>query len=183
MNSSRATWLRSPWFTALAFAALLTSLVLGTVFVVIDNRGADAVGVQDAMTDAQAAAAVVGSAKQIVNVAQLRDVTGGYAFMSCRNESEPPYQVALYMNFHLPQGDSTKYLHDVAAAMIANGWSNAPSAAENFGYKLTNNGVTSIFYRDPNDANFGNMRLYGECRVAADHRHDDPVWTEVTQLG
>jgi len=48
---------------------------------------------------------------------------------------------------------------------------------------LTRNGVTSTFYRDPNDANFGNMRLYGECRVAADHRHDDPVWTEVTQLG
>ena len=45
------------------------------------------------------------------------------------------------------------------------------------------NGVTSIFHRNPNDAGFGNMRLYGECRVSADHSHDNPVWTEVTQLG
>ena len=51
------------------------------------------------------------------------------------------------------------------------------------GYKLTKNGVTSIFHRNPNDAGFGNMRLYGECRVSADHSHDNPVWTEVTQLG
>ena len=71
----------------------------------------------------------------------------------------------------------------MAAAVTANGWSNAPALAEHFGYKLTGSGVTSTFYRNPNDANFGNMRLYGECRVAADHRHDDPVWTEVTQLG
>src|SRR5215213_5733576 len=183
MNSRRAQWPRSPWSPVLVVAALLTSLVLGTAFLVINNRAADAVDVRDGLTDAQASAEVVQSARQIVNVAQLREVTGGYAFVSCRNESEPPYQVALYMNFRLPQGDSIKYLHDVAAAVTANGWSNAPALAEHFGYKLTRNGVTSTFYRNPNDANFGNMRLYGECRVAADHRHDDPVWTEVTQLG
>jgi hypothetical protein len=183
MNSRTTAWLRSPWSVALVVAALLTSLVLGTAFLVIDNRGADAVGVRDSLTDAQATAAVVDSAKQIINVAQLRDVTGGYAFVSCQNESEPPYQVAMYMNFRLLQGDSVRYLHDVAAAMTANGWSDAPAVAEHFGYKLTRNGVTSTFYRNPNDANFGSMRLYGECRVGGDHRHDNPVWTEVTQLG
>jgi hypothetical protein len=167
----------------LLVAALLTSLVLGTAFLVINNRSVDASSVRDGLTDTQAAAEVVGSAKRIVKVAQLREATGGYAFVSCRNETEPPYQVALDMNFRLPQGDSSRYLHEVAAAMIADGWSNAPSLDENFGYKLTRNGVTSIFYRNPNDAGFGNMRLNGECRVSADHSHDNPVWTEVTQLG
>ena len=135
MNSRRAQWPRSPWSPVLVVAALLTSLVLGTAFLVINNRAADAVDVRDGLTDAQASAEVVQSARQIVNVAQLREVTGGYAFVSCRNESEPPYQVALYMNFRLPQGDSIKYLHDVAAAVTANGWSNAPALAEHFGYK------------------------------------------------
>jgi hypothetical protein len=183
MISTRADGLRSPWSMALLVAALMMSLVLGAALLVLNNRAADAAGDRGGLTDAQAAAQVVDSAKQIVRVAQLREVTGGYAFVSCRNASEPPYQVALYMNFPIPQGDSVKYLHDVATAMTANGWSIAPSTAEHFGYKLTRDGVTSIFHRNPNDANFGNMRLYGECRIVADHRHDNPVWTEVTQLG
>jgi hypothetical protein len=167
----------------LVVAALLISLVVGTAFLVINNRAAEGVGVRDGLTDAQATAVVVDSAKQIVTVARLREVAGGYAFVSCQGENEPPYQVALYMNFVLPQTDSAGYLHDVAAAMIANGWSDAPSSAEHFGYKLTKAGVTSIFYRNPDNVNLVNMRLYGECRVTADHRHDDPVWTEVRQLG
>lgn len=182
MNGGRADWLRSRWSMAMLVAALVMSLVLGVAFLVINDR-ADAVGVGDGLTDAQAAAEVVDSAKQIVSVAQLREAAAGYAFVSCRNENEPPYQVALYLNFRIPQDDSVKYLQDVSVAMVANGWSIAPSMAEHFGYKLTRNGVTSVFHRDPNDANAGNMRLYGECRNIADHRRDNPVWTEVTQLG
>ena len=168
---------------ALLVAALVLSLVLGAGFLVIDNRSGDMVGAQSDLTDAQAAAAVVDAAKQIVTVAQLGDVSGGYSFVSCRNVNEPPYQVAMYMNFRIPQSDSVKYLQAMSAAMVANGWSNAPSMAEHFGYKLTRNGVTAMFYRDPTDAAVGNMRLYGECRVATDHRNDNPVWMEVTQLG
>jgi hypothetical protein len=160
MNNRRADRLRSPWSMALLLAALVMSLVLGTAFLVINNRAADAVSDRGGLTDAQAAAQIVDSAKQIVRVTQLREVAGGYAFVSCRNTSEPPYQVALYMNFRLPQGDSVKYLHDVAAAMTANGWAIAPSTAEHFGYKLTRDGVTSIFHRNLNDANSGNMRLW-----------------------
>src|SRR4051794_38566137 len=99
MNSTRAAHLRSPWCTGLLVAALLTSLALGTAFLVINNRSVDASGVRDGLTDTQAAAEVIGSAKRIVKVAQLREATAGYAFVSCRNETEPPYQVALDMNF------------------------------------------------------------------------------------
>jgi hypothetical protein len=123
---------------------------------------------------------VLASARQIVSVAQLQDATGGRAFLSCKNESEPPYQAAVYMSFRLPQSNSVKYLHDVAASMAAHGWARAASMGEHFGQKLTKDGVTAIFYRSVNNINFATMRLYGECRNTADHRNDNPVWTEIT---
>jgi hypothetical protein len=136
------------------------------------------------MTDAQAAGQVLGSAKQIVGAAALRDATGGYTFASCNDESEPPYQAVLYLNFLLPQSNSITYLNDVAAAMAAHGWSPAATLGEHFGQKLTKDGVMAIFYRNDDTADFATMRLYGECRNTGDHRSDNPVWTEVTgQLG
>jgi hypothetical protein len=181
MNS----WLRSPRFAVLLLAALVTVLVVGASTLWLSTRGADRMQVHgEPMTDAQAAGQVVGSAKQIVRVAQLQDATGGYAFVSCESENEPPYQVAVYMNFRLPQSNSVKYLRDVAASMAAHGWARAPAMGEHFGQKLTRDGVTAIVYRDPNSADFATMRLYGECRNTADHRNDNPVWREVTdQLG
>jgi hypothetical protein len=169
----------------LLLAALVTALVVCAAVVSLRNLRADAVTLQGApMTDAQAAGQVLASAKQIVSVAQLQDVTGGYAFVSCKNENEPPYQAAIYMSFRLLQSNSVKYLRDVAASMVAHGWARAASMGEHFGQKLTKDGATAIFYRSENDANFATMRLYGECRNTADHRNDNPVWTEVTeQLG
>jgi hypothetical protein len=113
-------------------------------------------------------------------VAQLQEATGGHAFLSCKNESDPPYQAALYMNFRLPQTDSATYLRDVAAAMVAHGWADAPAMSKHFGEKLIKGGVTSILYRNVNDADFATMRLYGECRNKGDHRNDNPPWTDVT---
>ena len=134
------------------------------------------------MSDDQATAQVVDSAKQIVDVARLRGATGGYIFLSCKNEDDPPYQAAIYMNFRLPQTNSVKYLREIATAMRAHGWAEAPAMGEHFGKKLTKDGVTSIFYRNLDDTNFGTMRLYGECRNMADHRNDNPAWTELTDL-
>jgi hypothetical protein len=183
--NSRDGWLRSPRSVVLLLAALMTVLVVGAGFVMLRNLRADAVTLQGApMTDAQAAGQVVASARQIVSVAQLQDATGGYAFVSCKNENEPPYQAAIYMSFRLPQSNSVKYLRDVAASMAAYGWASAASMGEHLGQKLTKDGITAIFYRSLNDTNFATMRLYGECRNTADHRTDNPVWTEVTdQLG
>jgi hypothetical protein len=97
-------WLRTPRCLALLATAFVTSLVLGTGFLVTDDSGAGAVDVRGvALTDDEAAAQVVDSARQVVTAAQLRDVTGGYSFVSCTNENEPPYQAALYMNVRLPQ--------------------------------------------------------------------------------
>ena len=51
--------------------------------------------------------------------AQLRGGTGGYTYVSCKNEHDPPYQAAVCMNFPMPQVNSMKYLREVAADMIA----------------------------------------------------------------
>ena len=176
---------RSQRYVVLVLAALVTVLAVAAGVLWLSDRGADEVRLQgEPMTDAQAAGQVVASAKQIVSVAQLHDAAGGYAFVSCRNENEPPYQVAIYMNFRLPQSNSVKYLRDIGASMVAHGWTPAGSMGEHFGQKLTSDGVTAIFYRSVNDMDFATMRLYGECRNTADHRNDNPVWTEVTdQLG
>ncbi|GAC1396795.1 MAG: hypothetical protein NVSMB60_06040 [Mycobacterium sp.] len=183
--TTRLGWLRSPRFVLPVLAALLTAIAVGVSVLWLKDRAAEEVHLQgDPLTDAQAAGQVVASAKQIVSIAQLHGATGGYAFMSCRNKNEPPYQVAFYMTFPLPQDNSVKYLRDVAAAMAARGWMAAPATAEHFGEKLTKDGVTAIFYGSNNDTGLATLRLYGECRDTADHRNDDPVWTEVTdQLG
>ncbi len=44
--------------------------------------------------------------------AQLRGATGGYTYVSCKNEHDPPYQAAVYINFQMPQVNSVKYLRE-----------------------------------------------------------------------
>jgi len=179
--------LRHPAAKALLLAALLMSLALGAAFVVVNTPPSTDAGVlRDArpLTNDQARGQVVESARQIVTAARLRGVTGSYAFLSCTNAHDPPYQVALYMNFALPETNSIKRVREIASAMVASGWREAPSMGEHFGLKLTKDGVTSTFHENPHDARFGVMRLYGECRNTADHRNDNPAWRDVSdQLG
>jgi hypothetical protein len=178
MNSTE--WVRSPQSRALLWATLVMSLVLGTSLVTVDRHRA---GVSDQhaapLTDAQAVEQVVGSARQVVAAAQLQGATGGYTFVSCENENEPPYQAALYMSFVLPHSDWARYLNEVASTMIVHGWADAPAKAEHLGRKLTRGGVTAVLQRNVDDTAFATIRLYGECRNTADHRNDNPAWTEV----
>jgi hypothetical protein len=164
---------------AVLWAALTMSLALGAGFVVINHTTGAPKTTAASLTDDQAAAQVVDSAKQIVEVARLEQATGGYAFVSCTNEKDPPYQAILTVSFRLPQANSVRYLRDVASAMIAGGWTEAPTMGEQFGQKLTRDGVTSEFHRNPDDRDFATMRLSGECRITSDHRADGPTWTKV----
>lgn len=174
-------WIRTPESRRLMWAALVLSLVLGVVLVVVDRQEADVrsqVGVP--LTDEQAVEQVVGSARKVVDAARLQDATGGYSFVSCATQNGPPYQAALYMSFTLLHSDWARYLNEVASAMIADGWTDAPTKAEHFGRKLTSGGVTAVLQRNPDDPTNATMRLYGECRNTTDHRNDDPAWTEVS---
>ena len=163
-------------------SALMTSLVLGLGFVVINEppeAEIDALGNAAPLTDQQSRDQVVDAARQIVTAAQLRGVTGGYTFLSCTNEHDPPYHAAMYLNFQMPGSDAVKHIREIATAMVAHGWHDAASMGEHFGRKLTKDGVTSTFHQNLDDAGFGTMRIYGECRNTADHRNDNPAWTDI----
>ncbi len=161
-------------------AALAISLVLGTGFIVINTAQQPQADAPAALTDEQATNQVVGSAKQIVDAAHLHGVSGSNVFLSCTSLHDPPYQAAVYLNFALPEANSVKYIREVAEAMVADGWQEAPAMAENFGMKLTKDGVTSTFHENPDDPKFAAMRIYGECRNTSDHRNDNPAFTDIT---
>ncbi len=182
MSGGDDRWLRAPSARALLLAALTMSLVLAVAFVVIDKPRPAEVGVlvsQTPMTDQQSRDQVVDAARQIVTAAQLEAVTGSYTFLSCTNEQDPPYQPALYLDFALSQPNSTKRIREIADALVADGWSESPSMGEHFGRKLTRDGVTTTFHQNVDKPDFGTMRIYGQCRNMADHRNDNPAWTDI----
>ncbi|MGV0717591.1 hypothetical protein ABQE93_19515 [Mycolicibacterium sp. XJ662] len=173
----RGDWLRSRQSTALLWAALMLCLLLGVGFVVVNEPAVQAPRQHaEPLTDEQAAAQVVDAARQIVAAAQLQRLAGGYAYMSCKNVDEPPYQAVFHLNFAYPQ-DNWRYLADVAAAMAEHGWAQAPTTAERFGHKLTKDGVLAVLHRQ--DDGVAVLRLYGECRNTGDHRDDNPAWIDV----
>ena len=87
MNSSGG-WIRSPQSLALLWATLAMSLVLGVSFVVLSDRAADALGAYGlGLTDDEAAAQVVESARQIVAAAHLKDATAGYTLCRARTRT------------------------------------------------------------------------------------------------
>jgi hypothetical protein len=164
-------------------AAFVMSLALGTGFLILTRSDGDRTGTLSGaapMSDEQAAGQVVDSARQIVDSAALRKVSGSYIFMSCTSLHDPPYQAAVYLNFALPATNSAKRIREVAEAMVASGWQEAPAMGEHFGMKLIKDGVTTTFHENPDDPGFATMRIYGECRVTSDHRNDNPAFTDIT---
>lgn len=183
MGSGDGAVLRSSPARVLIFAALMLSLVLGVGFVVINSPpdvAASLLGGAAPLTDEQAADQVVDSARQIVTAADLREVSGSYVFLSCTSLHDPPYQAAAYLNFGLPKVNSVRRIQEVAQAMVADGWQEAPATAEHFGMKLTKDGVTATFHENTDDPKFAVLRIYGECRNTSDHRNDNPAFTDIT---
>ncbi len=183
MTGGKGAWRRSSAAKALLLVALSMSLVLGIGFVAINSsRSAETGTLGDAapLTDEQATNQVVDSAREIVDAARLQDVSGSNIFLSCTSLHDPPYQAAVYLNFALPESNPVKRIREVAAAMVAHGWQQAPAMGEHFGLKLTKGGVTSTFHQNPDDRRFATMHIYGECRNMSDHRNDNPAFTDIT---
>jgi hypothetical protein len=166
----------------LLLSALTLSLIFGIGLVVLDTpppSGLDLLGGAAPLTDQQARNQVIDSARHIVKSAHLDGVSGSAIFLSCTNEHDPPYQAAVYLNFLLPDSNPIKRIKDIASAMVAAGWQEAPSAGEHFGPKLTRDGVTSTFHQNPDDPTFGTVRIYGQCRITTDHHNDNPAFTDI----
>jgi hypothetical protein len=183
MTGGKGAWRWSPAARAVVLTALSMALALGVGFVVFKssrNAESDTLGGVEPMTDEQATNQVLDSTRDIVDAANLRDVSASVVFLSCTSSHDPPYQAAVHLNFGLPLTNSVKRISEVAAAMRAHGWQQAPAMAEHFGMKLTRGAVTSTFHENPDDRRFATMRIYGECRNTSDHRNDNPAFTDIT---
>jgi hypothetical protein len=163
----------------LLLLALTTAVAAGLVFLVLRSHGNALDHPAHPLNDEQARAQVVEPAKQIVVVAKLQDAVGGYILMSCKNQTDPPYQGAIYLTFDLPK--SLDYFDQIAATMVAHGWQKGlPPSQYLFGATVYKDGVTAILYRDPDRRTSGIMKMYGECRNTANHRNDTTGWTDIT---
>jgi hypothetical protein len=126
------------------------------------------------MSDEQAMAQVVEPAKQMVKVAGLQGVTGGFAFEACNDQGEAPYRGHVEMGFALPRGvDPDAYFKQIAATMVKNGWTDGPPPGKKpFGTVIHTDTVMAIIGRSPAAITEGSVDLYGECRNMTDHHND-----------
>lgn len=158
--------------------ALVVLLVAGAIFLVL-RRGDAADHPERPLSDEQSKAQVLEAAKEIVAVGELRNATGDYILMSCKNETDPPYQGAIYLTFDLPK--ATDYFDQVAATLVSHGWRKAPPPSRYMsGTTVSRNGVTAVLYRDPDRDGSGIMKIYGECRNVVDHRNDTTGRVNIT---
>ena len=115
----------------------------------------------------------------LVLLAQLHGVAGSYILMSCKNDTDPPYQGAIYLTFDLP--NTTGYFDQVAAALVSASWRESPQQYKSLpGTTVAKNGVTTVLYRKPDRGGSGIMKVYGECRNVVDHRNDPTGWVDIT---
>lgn len=133
------------------------------------------------LSDNQAMAQVIEPAKQIIKVAGLADPTGGFYMASCNDQGDPPYQGVVEMSFKWPLDDSkgypaevdaNTYFNQLAATMVAHGWSDGPPPGLHpYGRVINKDGVMAIMTQNPVSGR-GSIKLYGECRDMTDHRGD-----------
>jgi hypothetical protein len=186
VNDDDSSGPRSPAARALTLVILSTSLIVGGVYLAVDRlhaKASDAVQHPGpAATDAQTQTDTVLHARDIVAIAGLRQPTGGYLLMSCKNRDDPPYQGAVYLDFQLPTDVSPdQYIRTVAAAMVARGWREGlPANQHMFGRNLSKDGVNAILYPDRDTPTHGVARIYGQCHDITDHRGAKAEWTDIT---
>jgi hypothetical protein len=167
-----------PWARQARLAALVVVILLlgGCSLVFNKPHSAGSTNPSDdsahPLTDDQAMAQVVEPAKQIVAAANLQSVSGGFAFASCNDQGDPPYQGTVTVSF-LIHGDPDGYFQQVRAAMVAQGWNDGPPPGQHyFGTALNKQGVTANMGFVPSDHSYGQIELIGQCRNMTDHHHD-----------
>jgi hypothetical protein len=167
-----------PWARQARLAALVVVVLLlgGCSLVFNKPHSAGSTNPSDdsahPLSDDQAMAQVVEPAKQIVAAANLQSVSGGFAFASCNDQGDPPYQGTVTVSF-LIHGDPDAYFQQVRAAMVAQGWNDGPPPGQHyFGTALNKQGVTANMGFVPSDHSYGQIELIGQCRNMTDHHHD-----------
>ena len=176
--------LRSRPARLLVAAALLCALTLSAAFIVVhrmyDLRGIPPITPQ---SDEQSRQQVLGPARQIIAAGSLQHSSASYLLESCTTEDQPPYQGTLYVGFAVPDVIQTRALfRQIAQTMQSQGWRvGLPPGRHPDGRTLAKDGVTAIYYRDPDQDGRAVLRIYGECRDVADHTLDGSSFMDVTR--
>ena len=125
------------------------------------------------LTDEQAMAQVVDAAREIVRVAGLMDVTGGFMFESCNDQGRPPYRGHVEMSFAIVAGvDPAAYFRQIAAALAQHGWNEGPPPGKfPFGEAVHTHEVMAVVCHASGNTARGSVQVSGECRNMTDHRH------------
>ena len=100
----------------LLLLALTLVVAAGATFLVLRTSGDPLDHPAHPLSDDQTRAQVVEPTKQIVALGNLQGAAGGYTLMSCKNQTDPPYQGAIYLTFALPK--SLDYFDRIAATMV-----------------------------------------------------------------
>lgn len=134
------------------------------------------------MSDSETMSQVVYMANSIVSAAHLIDATGGFTFVSCNDQGDPPYQGASGITFTIPPGvDGEKYFSQIADAMRRIGWSDgSPAGQALHGHVLKRDGVSasiSFDFEHLARPNIGTIQIYGECNNTTDHHNDGKTET------
>lgn len=126
------------------------------------------------LTDEQAMAQVIDAAREIVRVAGLRDVTGGFMFEACNDQGRPPYRGHVEMSFAIPDGaDPDEYFREIAAALVAKGWTDGPPRGMcPFGEVVHSPAVMAVVCRASGNAARGSVQVSGQCANMTDHGRD-----------
>jgi hypothetical protein len=185
MESSQ---LRSRPARLLTLAGLLLTLVFGVTFVALhhikDLRGEAVQSPGAPLSDDQAQRQVVGSAREFVTAARLRNANGTYILVSCTESNGPPYQGTGYVTFDVPSITRTPaYFREIVRLMAGIGWAEGlPPNHHPGGKLLTKQGVSAFVYRSPDLTDRGVLQLYGECRNMTDHRADPAGFVDITRM-
>jgi hypothetical protein len=179
-----ASDIRSPAARTVIAAVLSTAVLVGAAFLVINRLHSSAAHAVEhpgpVATDAQTQNEVVEETKGIVAIAALQQPTASYLLMSCKDNDNPPYQGAVYLDFQLPPDVSAdQYFRSIAAAMVARGWHEGlPPNQHMFGRNLSKDGINAILYPDRDSTTHGIGRIYGQCHDMNSHR--GAAWIDVT---
>lgn len=119
---------------------------------------------------------VVEPAKQIIALAGLKGVYGGFSFEACNDQGEAPYRGRLEVSFDIPEDvESQTFIKQVADTVLkqGDGWyDGAQPGKRMFGTVIHTDEVTAVLSPHPVAKEAGALLILGECRNMIDHRND-----------
>lgn len=180
--------LRSPPVRGLILAALAVPLALAPLVIAV-QRGDDGggVGVEAGRPPDDRRVAqeeVLAAARAFVVTGRLQNTTASYALMPCAAEAGPPYQGSAYVNFDVPGiAETPGFFAAMLDGMIARGWTGGVRPNDHPGGRtLGRDGLSAVYYRNPEVPGRGVLQIYGRCAVLteADVTEDPTAFVDVT---